>query len=140
MHGACTTRTPGPSAFGKTVEQMLRARHGAAQAVAHPHGDGRRRRLALLHHVEMGIEGRDLVDLGQRKLHLLRQRGEMRGRDVPVMVLDQVQVLDQQVAPPRPVGKQRLHLGERVGLDLTAFRGAAGASTAASRSGNCAGI
>jgi hypothetical protein len=50
-------------------------------------------------HVEMGVEGRDLVDLGERELHLLRQRGEVRGGEITVAVLDEVQMLDQEIAP-----------------------------------------
>ena len=61
----------------------------------------------------MRVEGRDLVDLGQRQLHLGGERGEMRGGEMAVMVLDQMQMLDQQIAPARPVGQQRAHLVER---------------------------
>ena len=76
---------------------------------------------SVLHHVEMRIEGRDLVDFGVRHLHLLRERGEMRGGEMAVMVLDQMQMLDQQIAPARPVGEQRAHLVERRRIDLTAL-------------------
>ena len=92
-----------------------------------------RRRRAVLHHVEMRIESRDLVDLGQRHLHLVRQRGEMRGGQMAVMVLDQMQMLDQQIAPARPVGEQRLHLVERRGIDLAAFGRARRPAAARSR-------
>ena len=122
MQGARTTRTSRPSLAGRSRKQTLGARHGAGERVAHPHRDGRRRRLAFLHHVEMGVEGRDLVDFGERELHLLRQRREMRGGEMAVAVLDQVQVLDQQVAPARPVAEQRAHLVERLRLDLAALR------------------
>jgi hypothetical protein len=81
------------------AQQMLRPRHGAGERIAHAHCDGGRRCLAFLHHVEMGVEGRDLVYLGERELHLIRQRGEMRGGEMAVAVLDQVQVLDQEIAP-----------------------------------------
>ena len=70
----------------------------------------------------MGVEGRDLVDFGERELHLLRQGGEMRGGQMAVMVLDEMQMLDQQIAPPRPVGQQRQHLFERLRIDLPALR------------------
>ena len=43
----------------------------------------RRRGLAFLHHVEVVIEGRDLVDLGHRQLHLVGERDQMRGRRRP---------------------------------------------------------
>ena len=72
----------------------------------------------------MGVEGRDLIDLGQRELHLLRQRGKMRGGEMAVVILDEVQMLDEQIAPARPVGEQRKHFLERFRIDLTALRGA----------------
>jgi hypothetical protein len=46
------------------------------------------------------------------------------------MVLDQVQVLDQQVAPARPVGEQRAHLLQSGEVDLAALGGASRAATA----------
>ncbi len=110
-----------PELLRQVAQQALGAHHGAGQRIAHPHGDGRRRCLAFLHHVEMGVEGRDLVHLGERELHLLRQRGEMRGGEMAVAVLDQVQVLDQQVAPALALAEQRAHLVERLRVDLAAF-------------------
>src|SRR5262249_55446287 len=59
--------------------------------------------------------------------HLLRQRGEMRRGKVAVAVLDQVQVLDQQVAPALAVAKQGAHLVERTRINLPALGGLAGA-------------
>jgi hypothetical protein len=47
------------------------------------------------------------------------------------MVLDQVQVLDQKVAPPRTLAQQRAHLVERPRVDLAALGCAA--RTAAAR-------
>jgi hypothetical protein len=59
---------------------------------------------------------------------------------VPVAVLDEVEVLDQEIAPARPVGQERLHLVERLRIDLAALRGPAGAAAAFRRLGNCIGI
>ena len=42
----------------------------------------------------------------------------MGGREVAEALLQQMQVLDQQVAPARPVAEQRLHLLERRDVDL----------------------
>ena len=61
-------------------DQLFRAGEIARQALADPNGNGWWRGLALLHHVEMRIEGRDLVDLGLRHLHLIRQRHQMGWR------------------------------------------------------------
>ena len=87
-------------------DQLPGAQQLAGQAVADPDGERRRRRLVLLDHVEMGVEGRDLVDLGLRQAHLLGERREMGGREVAVAVLDQMQMLDQQIAPARPLAEQ----------------------------------
>ena len=125
MQGARTTRTSLPSFAGQLAQQLLRARHRAGERVAHAHRDRRRRRLAFLHHVEMRVEGRDLVDLGERHLHLGGERREMRGGEMAVAVLDQMQMLDQQIAPARPVAQQRAHFFERLRVDLAALRRAA---------------
>ena len=61
----------------------------------------------------MRVEGRDLVDFGLRELHFGGERREMRGGEMAVAVLDEMQVLDQEIAPPRPVAEQRAHLVER---------------------------
>ena len=100
------------------AQQMLATNHSAGQRVADAHGDRRGRCFTLLHHVEMGVEGRDLVDLGERKLHLLSQRGQVRRREMAVAVLDEVQVLDQQIATARPVAQKGTNLSQRGWLDL----------------------
>src|SRR5207302_10559861 len=65
---------------------------------------------------------RELVDVRQRQPHLVGERRQVVGRQLAVMVLDQVEVLDQEVAPARPVAEQRLDLGQRRRLDLAALR------------------
>jgi hypothetical protein len=45
----------------------------------------------------------------------------MGGREVTVFVLDQMQVLDQEIAPPWPVAEQRTHLVECLRFDLAAL-------------------
>ena len=118
MQGARTTRTSRPSLSGRS------RRRCSAPAIAQESESqtrtvtGGRRRLVLLHDVEVSVEGRDLVDLGERELHLLRQRGEMRGGEIAVLVLDQMQMLDQQIAPALALAEQRTDLVERLWLDL----------------------
>ena len=109
----------------QVAQQMLAAGHGTGQRIANPHSDRRRRRLAFLHHVEMRIEGRDLVDFGQRQLHLLGERGEMRCREVTALVLDQMQMLDQEIAAALAIAEERANFGECRGIDLAALGGAA---------------
>src|SRR3954451_2200517 len=100
---------------------MLATNHGAGQRVAEAYGNQWGRCFALLHHVEMGVEGRDLVDLSERKLHLQRQRREVRRREMAVTVLDEVQVFDQQIAPTRPLAQKRPNLSQRGRLHLPSF-------------------
>ena len=45
----------------------------------------------------------------------------MRGGQMAVTILDQMQVFDQEIAPARPVGQQRAHFIQRLGVDLTAL-------------------
>ena len=47
------------------AQQRLATGQRAAQTIAHPHGQRRRRRVNVARDVEMRIEGRDFVDLSQ---------------------------------------------------------------------------
>src|SRR6185312_11818542 len=68
--------------------------------------------------VEMGVEGRGFEHLGKRQLHLVGERGQVRGGDLVIAVLDQMQVLDQEVATPRPVAEQCGNLLASLRIDL----------------------
>ena len=83
--------------------------------------------LALLHHVEMRVEGRGLEHFREGELHLVGKGGEMRGRNLAIGVLDEMQMLDQQVAPPRPVAEQKRNLFSGLRIDLAALGGRFGA-------------
>ena len=125
-------RRPDDAHFGRIgpglerVDQRVRACDHATETVAHADGQRRRRRLAFLHDVEMGVEGRDLVDLGLGQLHLVGQRRQMGRRQVTVSVLDQVQILDQQIALPRRIAQQGANPVERGRIDLAALGNRAG--------------
>ena len=88
------------------LQQFFRAQHRAGQGIADADGQRRDVGLAFLHHVEMRVEGRGLEHFGEGELHLVGERGEMGRGNLVIFVLDQVQVLDQEVAPPRPVAEQ----------------------------------
>ena len=92
------------------LQQFFRAQHRAGQRVADADGQRRDIRLAFLHDVEMRVEGRGLEHFGERQLHLVGQGCEMRGGNLVIGVLDQVQMLDQEIAAPRPVAEQMLDL------------------------------
>ena len=113
---------------GQQFEQGTGARELAREAVADPHRDRRRRRLAPGEHVEVRVERRDLVDLGHRQAHLVGERGEMRRGDAVPGVLDQVQVLDEEVTVARAIPEQGADLVERGRIDLPPLRPAAGHS------------
>ena len=115
------------------LQQFFRAQHGAGQGIADANGQRRDVGLALLHHVEMRVEGRGLEHLGKGQLHLVGKRCEMRRGNLAIGVLDQVQMLDQQVAPPRPVAEQKRDLFSGQGIDLAALGRRFGALAALAR-------
>ena len=100
------------------VQQRRRARQLAGEAVADAQGERRRRVLALLHRVEMGVEGRDLPDLRHGEPHFFRQRRQVPRGEMPEAALEPVQIFDQELAPARCIAQQRLHLRQRLRLDL----------------------
>ena len=82
-------------------EKIFRAGHRAAQRFADPDGDGFGPGLVVTHDVEMGVEGRDLVDLRHRDAHLVGERLQQASRQAAFGLLDEVEVLDQHVALKR---------------------------------------
>jgi hypothetical protein len=127
-----------PDAAAKNLRQPLeqRARPGqfAGQRVANAHGQRRRIAVALLHHVEMMVEGRNLVHLRLAQPHLLGERREMGGGQAPVFILDAMQMLDQEIPPPRRIPEQGANLFSRRRIHLPALASAAIAFAAVIRS------
>src|SRR5262249_27982372 len=119
--GSAHDANVGPEPVRESAQEMLGSGHRAGERIANPHCGGGRRRLVFFHHVEMRVESRNFVDLSERKLHLLRERGEVRGGEIAVAILNEVQMLDQQIAPALAIAQYRAHLGKRLRLDLTAF-------------------
>ncbi len=113
-------------------KQRLGAGHRACDAVANADRHGRYGRFTFPHDVEMSVEGRGLEDLCQREPHFLRQSREMFGRDLMMRVLDPVQMLDQQIPPPRRIAEERPDGVEALGIDMMAALGQAATGTAAS--------
>ncbi len=104
------------------VQQRFSSQHRAGERIADANGQRRDVGLAFLHDVEMRIEGRGLEHFGKRQLHLVGEGCEMRRRDLVIRVLDQVQMLDQQIAPPRQVAEQQFDLVGRGRIDLAPLR------------------
>ena len=108
-------------ALGELGEERLGAHERATQAVAYAHGERRRRRIALEHHIEVRVEGGDLVDLRLRQTHLLGECCKMGGTQAMIFVLNEMEVFDEEIALARPRAQQRPHLLERLGIELTAL-------------------
>ena len=111
----------------QTCEQRGRAGEFAAQAFADPHGQRRRGSIAL-EHLEVVIESRDLIDLGHRYRHVGCQCHQMMIAQPPVLIIEPMQMLDQQISPMRSVADQGAHLRERLVVGLTALELAAAAN------------
>ena len=122
---------------GECVQQCRGAETLAGEAVADPDRERRGRALALHDDVEVGVEGRDLVDLGHGEAHLGRQRREVPGREAAVVVLDPVQMLDQQIAAPGRIAQQSTDFFLRRGIDLPALLGIARSATPAAGVSGC---
>src|SRR5262249_14904524 len=71
----------------------------------------------------MRVESRNLVDLGERKLHLLCERSKMSSGEMTVTILNKVQMFDQKIALAGTLTEQFLHLCQWARIDLPAFRG-----------------
>jgi hypothetical protein len=117
-----------PKVAGKRCDQILRAGERAGKAFAHPHRDRRRRVLTLLHYVEVGVKGRDLIHFGERELHFLGERSQMCRRQMAEAILNEVQMFDEKIALPRSIAQQCAHVCERRRVDLSALRRARGAA------------
>ena len=101
--------------------QRLRPGQFAGQGIADPDRQGGWRRFAFLHHVKVGVECRDFVDLGHGQKHLLREGAKVPGGEMSEMILDQVQMLDQQIPAAGAVGEKRPNLVPRRIIQLAAF-------------------
>ena len=102
-------------------QQPLGACQLAAQAVAHPHSQGRAWVIAA-QHLEVVVERGHLVHLGQRQVHGSGQCRQVALVQASVRVVELVQVLDQQVAPVRRRPHQRPHFTQRGLVGLAPFQ------------------
>src|SRR5262245_19492447 len=69
----------------------------------------------------MRVESRDLINLGQRQLHFRSERREMRGGEIAVLILNEMQMLNQKIAAAWPVRQKGTNFVERLRVDLPAF-------------------
>ena len=85
MQGARRTRTASHRGRQRRMLQGLAAGQLAADAVADPHGQRRRRRFVLLDHVEVRVEGRDFIDFGLRQPHFRGERQVASAETEPIL-------------------------------------------------------
>ena len=71
----------------------------------------------------MRVEGGGLEHFRERKIHLVGKRRKVRGGDLFVGVLDEMQVLDQEVAAPWPVCEKQFDLVRGGRIDLASLGG-----------------
>ncbi len=87
----------GGEAGREPFAQGLGAGQLAGERIADPHRDLRRRRLVVVDHVEVGIEGGRLVDRRHGQRHVGGQRPQFRQGEVAMSILKDMEVLDQPV-------------------------------------------
>ena len=91
--------------------QLFGTSQFARQGIAHTDRQRGRRGFVFFDHIEMGVEGRDLIDLGHGQFHFFGQRAQMGGRQMAEFILNQVEIFDQQIAATRAVTQQITDLG-----------------------------
>ena len=64
-----------PQSLWEPYEKLLSAHHFTDEAVAYPDRDFGWRRFPFFNNIEVRVERRHLVDLGQCQAHLVRQGG-----------------------------------------------------------------
>jgi len=71
--------------------------------------------------IEMRVKGRRLEDLHEGEPHLVGERGKMRSGQLPVCVLNEMEMLDQQIAAARSVAEQHGDLVGGLRVNLSAL-------------------
>ena len=102
--------------------KRLGALDGASDGIAY--ADRRRwwRCLALLHHVEMRVEGRDLVGCRLRQLQLVTQRAQVPAGDAMIAILNQMKVFDEEIVTAGTIAQQFTDLLQRGEVKLPSLR------------------
>jgi hypothetical protein len=94
------------------LEQPFASEQRTGDAVADANRCLRRRILPIEHDIEMRVKRCDLIHLGERESHLLRQGDKVRRAKAPVLILNQMKVLDQKIPAPRPDAQQIADFGQ----------------------------
>ena len=89
----------------KFSQQLSRPGLHAGQAVADPHGQRRHFHVVVGGDIEMGVEGRDFIDLDEGQFHQVGQRRQMARRQAVMGVLEHMQILDEEIAAQRRIAE-----------------------------------
>ena len=120
-----TWRVQHADVFAQQSWQQLQQSLGAGKVAGYRVADSHRKRwwrcVAFFDHVEVVIEGGDLVNLGHGHLHLRRERDEMCGRQAAETILNPMEMLNQEIAPTRFIAEQRAHLLPCLRIDRSTF-------------------
>ena len=115
LYGANTCGHCKPCLEGR--DQIFATSHFAADRFTDAYRQSCRCSFTLAHDVKMVIKTCDLVNLGHRQAHLMRERGQMSRRQVVKLILDFVQMFDQKIAFAGRISEQTLHLEQRVEIN-----------------------
>ena len=107
---------------GQRCEQLVRSRELTRNRITDANGNRWRRSVAFFHNIEVMVKGRHFVHFSHRHLHFRREGDQMRRRQTPEVVLNQVQVFDEEIAAARRVAEQRRYLLSRLDVDCPTFR------------------
>jgi xanthine dehydrogenase accessory factor len=106
--------------IGQSREQVFRAGQFAGEPIADTHGQARCL-LAFPQHFEVMVESGDLEHFRHRNVQLARERDQMSIVKAPIVVVEPVQVLDQQITPVRTGADQLLDFRHRDVVRLPAL-------------------
>ena len=126
---------PPPRALSAMLQNTIAAiepERFPMRELARPYADlkVRRKQPALLAAQDVkAFSGFGAIAISDRDLG--RERGEVRGGQVTIVVLDEMEVFDQQVATARPVEQQRADFLKGVEIDLASLGGPVWPATAA---------
>ena len=71
--------------------------------------------------IEVVVEGGDLIHFRKREPHFMRQGDQMPMRQMALIVLNEVEMFNQEIAAAGTIAKQNAHVVKRVGVDLAAL-------------------
>ena len=116
-HGAAILAQNG----GQLLQQVLCTCHLARETITHPNRQACGGCFTFFHDVKVVVETGHFKNLGLGQAHFLGQRRQVLRRQMPISILNFVQVFNQQIGPARRIAQKLLHLGQGCGIHAAAF-------------------